>query len=139
MSQKIENQLMLALETPQEVRERKDVMDTVFDPASGTWVLIVKYTGSLDALHGMDRAEPLIAGYAILTVPEALVEAVGANPQIEYVEKPKNFYFIQEGPSARACIASVTARDPFLSGAGVLVAVIDSGIAYQRSDFRKEE
>lgn len=160
MSQKLENQLNLALETPEEVREETLNLNVGYDPGAKTWELIVKYNGdpatlgrrvdSGEASALRDRGEslaledaqilvePLIAGYAILTVPEALVEAVGANPQIEYVEKPKNFYFIQEGPSARACIAGVTARDPFLSGQGVLIAVIDSGIAYQRSEFRKE-
>ncbi len=161
MSQKLENQLNLALETPEEVREETLNLNVGYDPGAKTWELIVKYNGdpatlgrrvdsgeasapgergeSLTLEGARILVEPLIAGYAILTVPEALVDEVGANPQIEYVEKPKNFYFVQEGPSARACIASVTARDPFLSGAGVLVAVIDSGIAYQRSEFRKED
>ncbi|MBO4515374.1 MAG: S8 family serine peptidase [Lachnospiraceae bacterium] len=161
MSQKLENQLNLALETPEEVREETLNLNVGYDPGARTWELIVKYNGdpatlgrradSGEASAPGDRGEslaledarilvePLIAGYAILTVPESLVDEVIANPQIEYVEKPKNFYFVQEGPSARACIASVTARDPFLSGAGVLVAVIDSGIAYQRNEFRKED
>ncbi len=161
MSQKLENQLNLALETPEEVREETLNLNVGYDPGAKTWELIVKYNGdpatlgrrvdSGEASAPRNRGEslaledtqilvePLIAGYAILTVPEALVDEVSANPQIEYVEKPKNFYFVQEGPSARACIAGVTARDPFLSGAGVLVAVIDSGIAYQRSEFRKED
>ena len=31
----------------------------------------------------------------------------------------------------------MTLRDPFLSGEGILIAVLDSGIAYQRQEFRK--
>lgn len=141
MSQKLENQLNLALETPEEVRGETLNLNVGYDPGARTWELIVKYNGDPETLATDARilVEPLIAGYAILTVPESLVDAVSANPQIEYVEKPKNFYFVQEGPSARACIASVTARDPFLSGTGVLIGVIDSGIAYQRSEFRRED
>ena len=146
MSQKFENQLNLALETTEAVRKQTRDLNVGYDTASRTWELIVKYNGDpagLSAAFGEGRAavsvEPLIAGYAILTVPESLVEAVSANPQIEYVEKPKNFYFSQEGPSGRACIAGVVDREPFLHGTGVLLAVIDSGIAYRRREFRRED
>lgn len=146
MSQKLENQLNLALETPEAVREQTRDLNVGFDAASRTWELIVKYNGRpealLEALSGLDSritVEPLIAGYAILTVPEGLVVSVSSLAQIEYVEKPKNFYFTQEGPSARSCIAGVAARDPFLRGAGVLLAVIDSGVTYGSRAFRKAD
>ncbi|MBQ8563491.1 MAG: S8 family peptidase [Firmicutes bacterium] len=38
-----------------------------------------------------------------------------------------------------ACIYPVTRREPFLSGDGVLIAVIDSGIDYARREFRTED
>jgi len=146
MSQKLENQLNLALETPEGVREQTRDLNVGYDSAEKTWELIVKYNGDPgelgrtgDGAAGAVIVEPLIAGYAILTVPEGLVDEVTADPRIEYMEKPKNFYYGQEGPSARACIAGVTARDPFLSGKGVLLAVIDSGIAYERREFRKAD
>ncbi|MBP5732834.1 MAG: S8 family serine peptidase [Lachnospiraceae bacterium] len=146
MSQKLENQLNLALETPESVREQTEDLNVGFDAQMRTWELIIKYNGNPDDLTASFNRigtgielEPLIAGYAILTVPEAYVEEACAHPQIEYVEKPKNFYYVQEGPSARACIAGVTMRDPFLSGRGVLMAVIDSGITYQRREFRRED
>lgn len=143
MSQKFENQLNLALETPQAMRELTQDLSVGYDPGESTWELIVKYNGSLEEgqfLGSVARerivVEPLIAGYAILTVPASLVEAVASDPRIEYVEKPKNFYFGVEGPSARACIASVVAREPFLTGQGVLLAIIDSGLDYRRREFR---
>jgi subtilisin family serine protease len=146
LSQKLENQLNLALETPETVREQTKDLNVGFDTQMRTWELIIKYNGNPDDLtFSLNRIgagivlEPLIAGYAILTLPEAYVERACAHPQIEYVEKPKNFYYVQEDPSARACIAGVTARDPFLSGSGVLMAVIDSGIAYQRPEFRRAD
>ena len=146
LSQKLENQLNLALETPEDVRRQTRDLNVGYDLQEQTWELIIKYHGAPEELQSaMVRLsagitlEPLIAGYAILTVPEGYVETVSRNPQIEYVEKPKNYYFVQEGPSARACIVSVTAREPFLSGEGVLMAVIDSGLAYQRREFRRED
>lgn len=138
MSQKLEDLLNLALETPEEVRRQTEALNVGFDDATRSWELIVKYHGSLDALEALNvRVEYLIAGYAILTVPEGLVERVAELEEIEYVEKPKRYYYSVSGPTDGYCFPLVTMREPFLSGAGILIAVLDSGIAYQRMEFRK--
>ena len=99
MNQKLEDLLALALETPEEERARTEDLNVGFDQSSQTWELIVKYHGSLDELPGMGvTVERLLAGYAILTVPERLVERVSQLPQIEYVEKPKRFFYQTVGP-----------------------------------------
>ncbi len=137
MNQKLEDILNLALETPEEVRARTEELNVGFDSGSRTWELIVKYHGSLDGLSGLSvQTEELIAGYAILTVPEELVEQVADLPQIEYVEKPKRFFYQESLPTEGSCLSRVQLREPFLSGAGVLVAVLDSGIEYRLPDFR---
>ncbi|MDE5892455.1 MAG: S8 family serine peptidase [Acetatifactor sp.] len=137
MNQKLENLLNLALETPEAVRLQTDNLNVGFDSGSRSWELIVKYHGSLDGLEALGvSVEYLINSYAILTVPEQLVEAVSNIEEIEYVEKPKRYYYQDIGPAADSCMTQVTLRDPFLSGAGVLVAVLDSGIDYTRPEFR---
>ena len=83
--------------------------------------------------------EELIAGYAILTVPEALVDMVSDTPEIEYVEKPKRFYYGQTFPAGTSCFPPVTMRTPFLNGRGVLLAVLDSGITWDLEVFRKAD
>lgn len=138
MSQKFEDILNLALETPMEERQRTDTLNVGFDEETDSWELIVKYHGSLSALEEAGVVvEYLIAGYAILTVPESLVERVAEFEQIEYVEKPKRFYYSQIGPAEGRCFPLVTLREPYLSGKGVLIAVLDSGIAYERREFCK--
>jgi len=138
MSQKFEDILNLALETPVEQRQRTDTLNVGFDEEADSWELIVKYHGSLQALEEAGIVvEYLIAGYAILTVPEQLVERVSALEQIEYVEKPKRYYYSAVGPAEGRCFPPVTMREPYLSGSGVLIAVLDSGIAYEREEFRK--
>lgn len=128
MNQKLEEQLQLALETSEEDRERTEDLNVGFDQVSRTWELIVKYHGSLEALEQLNiTVEYLLAGYALLTMPEELVERVAEFEQIEYVEKPKRFFYEAVGPAEESCIAQVTLRDPFLSGRGVLIAVLDSG------------
>lgn len=150
MNQKLENLLNLALETPEAVREQTESLNVGFDPRERTWELIVKYHGSLDALTAMNvRVEYLIAGYAILTVPDGLVDAVSELEEIEYIEKPKRYFYsrIPSLPSTAntadmltdACIYPLTRREPYLSGQGVLLAVLDSGIDYERQDFRNSD
>ena len=139
MNQKLEDLLNLALETPEAVRRQTDTLNVGFDEETRSWELIVKYHGTLDSLEIWNiRIEYLIAGYAILTVPEGLVEQVAELEEIEYVEKPKRYFYSAVAPTDSACFPLVTMREPFLNGEGTLIAVLDSGIAYQRMDFRKE-
>ena len=140
MSQKQENLLQLALQTPEEVRERTEDLNVGFDSTSKTWELIVKYHGSLDELTNQNIAvETLIAGYAILTVPEKLVEQVTALEQIEYVEMPKRFFYDAVNPAEEACMPQLRRRDLLLSGKSVLMAVLDSGINYRLPEFRRAD
>ena len=128
MNQKLEEQLQLALETSEEDRERTEDLNVGFDGEARTWELIVKYHGNLEELEALNvTVEYLLAGYALLTVPEGLVDRVSEFEQIEYVEKPKRFFYEAVSPVENSCIAQVTRRDPFLSGEGILVAVLDSG------------
>ena len=140
MNQKLEDLLQLALQTPEEERERTEDLNIGFDQDSRTWELIVKYHGSLDGLERLNiTVEYLLAGYALLTVPEGLVEQVAELEQIEYVEKPKRFFYEVVSPAEESCIAQVTRREPFLSGAGVLISVLDSGIDYKLPVFRNAD
>lgn len=140
MNQKLEDLLQLALQTPEDVRMRTDELNIGFNGTMRTWELIVKYHGSLDRLEVLGvQVEYLIAGYAVLTVPEQLVERMVELEEIEYVEKPKRYFYGVETPTDDSCIMQVTLRNPFLTGKGVLVAILDSGIDYRRPEFRKSD
>lgn len=140
MNEKLEELLRLALQTPEGQRIQTEELNVGFDSATRTWELIVKYHGSLDGLAALGiTVEYLIAGYAILTVPEQLVETMAELEQIEYVEKPKRYFYGQVEPTQGSCIEPVTLREPYLTGAGVLVAVPDSGIDYRLPEFRDSE
>lgn len=146
MNQKIENVLALALQTPEPVREKSLNLNVGFTEKTRTWELIVKYNGDLkEAVSGLPVtaeeliAEELIAGYGLLTVPEDLVDTVSKLPQIEYVEKPKRLFFSMADGKEVSCVLPVTKRQPFLSGKGILLAVIDSGIDYTNRNFRNAD
>lgn len=144
--QKIENMLNLALDATEEERARSLELDVGYDPIDRTWELIVKYSGSLNAVRdlGADVVE-LANEYAILTISESKIPALAQIPQIEYIEKPKRLYFQVDFGKAVSCITSVQ-QAAFLSGApgglrgeGTIVAVLDSGIDYASPDFRNAD
>lgn len=139
-SQKNENLLNLALDTPEAEREQSLELNVGFDTTQKTWEVIVKYHGSLQGLtlKGI-RVEELIAGYAILTVPESEMEILSETEQIEYVEKPKRLFFSDLAGNTDICYTPNSQLFGNLTGAGVLVAVIDSGISYWNRDFCKAD
>jgi len=136
-SQKLETLLNLALSSEQSERERSKQLDVGFFPKTRAWELIVKYHGDIGRLNSeLITVEELIAGYAIVTIPENLIDSFTGLEEIEYVEKPKRLFFTQLQGKRVSCIFPVSQRDPNLTGAGVLVGVIDSGIDYQNLEFR---
>lgn len=147
-SQKFENILNLALDTPAEERDRSLELNIGYEEEDNTWELIVKYHGSLrDGLSPflalpqgrLLRIEELIAGYAILAVPESFMESLAAVEEIEYIEKPKRLFFDVLQGKIDSCIIPGSPLTDSLRGRGVLVAVIDSGIAWRNRDFRNAD
>ncbi len=140
MSQKYENLLNLALETPLATREKTDNLNVGFDEQQRTWEVIVKYHGSLEVLEkNRIGVEYLIANYAILTVPEETVEQLALMEEIEYVEKPKRYYFQEEYPAENACVYPVTLGEEGLTGLDNIICIIDSGVDYERKEFRRAD
>ena len=139
-SQKNENLLNLALDTPEAERERSLELNVGYDVTDRTWEVIVKYHGSLQGLAQRGIVvEELIAGYAILTVPESQMNVLTSTEQIEYVEKPKRLFFEDLPGNTASCYAPGSRLFGELTGRGVLVAVIDSGISYWNQDFRNPD
>lgn len=134
--QRIENLLNLALSATPEEREKSYILNVGYSEETKTWDLIVKYTGSLQKyVSDIVQIVELYNEYAIITVPENLVEAVSDWPEVEYIEKPKRLYFqIAQGKRA-SCISLVQIPPLSLTGRGILVAIIDSGIDYRHQEF----
>ena len=139
-SQKIENLLNLSLSVDVAEREESPLLREGFDILSNSWEIIIKYQGDIERYETeLIRIEPLIAGYAIATLPDALLEDFVALPEIEYVEKPKPFYFQDITALRESCISRVTDSEPFLTGRGVLVAILDSSIDFYNENFRNAD
>ena len=68
----------MALDVPENVRERTLDLDVGFEPETNTWELIVKYSGSLERIVqelNIGVVE-LSGGYAIITIPEDLIDSL---------------------------------------------------------------
>ena len=155
-NQKRENLLNLALDATEEERLKSVNLNVGYDPGEKTWELIVRYNGSLESLRDEGiRVDELAAGYAVLVVPESRIEQVSAMEQIVYIEKPKRLFFASNMARAASCLSTIqtssgsgaggagagviSGLESGLTGRGVLVAVIDSGIDYFHPDFRNQD
>lgn len=143
--QKLENLLNISLQATKEEREKSEELGIGYDPEQNTWELVVRYTGSLDGLrtrYPQIRIRELLNQYAVLIVPETLVDAVSQETVIDYVEKPKQLYFELQAGKAASCINAVQQgmNNPFgLFGKGTIVAVIDTGIRAESMEFRNAD
>ena len=118
-NQKLELLLNLALEIEEAERQKSDQLGIGFSESTGTWELIVKYNGDIGKLQSnVIRVEELIAGYAIVTIPEGLIDTFTGLDEVEFVEKPKRLYFSTQKGKLGSCIYPVTAREPYLTGQG---------------------
>lgn len=140
-SEKIDNQLKLALDSSAEQREKTADLNLGYDAANNTWELIVRYAESLDDVRRELEISvvELLAGYAIITIPQSLIGRLSEFPQIEYIEMPRGLFFAVTSGKSASCITPVQNSPTGLFGAGVLVAVLDSGIDYSHPDFRNED
>ena len=138
--QKIDNLLNLAMEaTPQE-RAKSENLNVGYDSATKVWDVIIKYSGPESGLGGDGiQVVPLFGGYAVVTLPESEIDAYSDREQIEFIEKPKRLYFETLQAREASCILPVQAGANGLTGEGILVGVVDSGVDYFHPDFRNED
>lgn len=139
-SQKNENLLNLALESTWEEREKSGILNVGVNEQTQRWEVIVKYHGNLERIATEEiQVESLIAGYAIVTLPESFLEALADLEEVEYLEKPKSLVYGLYEAKQNSCLAPVSVPAGDLSGRGVLVAVIDTGIDYFLEDFQNQK
>lgn len=139
-NQKLGNQLNLSLDIPVEEREESPFLTTGYNALTNTWELIVKYNGDLSVIRDLVVSTDILTNqYAILVVPEQNINRLADFPEIEFIEKPHDLAFELEDSKRAACITPVQIGFPNLTGEGVLLGIIDSGIDYRHPAFINED
>ncbi|MGN0315942.1 MAG: S8 family serine peptidase [Fusicatenibacter sp.] len=139
-SQKRENLLNLALEATDAERRAVPELNAGYNALSKTWEVIVQYQGDLSFLQEEGiTITILLFNYAVLIIPEHLIDFVTSLPQITYMEKPKLLFFADSYGRSISCINPLQEGVRGLYGDGVLIACVDSGIDYAHPDFRNED
>ncbi len=135
--EKFENQLNLALDLSEEEREKSEDLDAGYDKETNQWEVIFRYSGTLDTIKRSETTviEPLSMGYAIAYIKENELDTFSRNEQVIFIEKPKNLLLNRQPSIAASCMLSVKNPPLSLTGRGVFVAVIDTGIDIFHPDF----
>lgn len=140
-SQKLANDLNLALDMGYERVAADSGLYTGYDSGSNTWELIVKYTGDIQSVAKRYGASAvvLLGGYAIVTMPQEYINDFADCAEVVYIEKPHRLFFSDRQALERSCVYYAWSEPYSLGGEGVLAAVIDSGIDWKNTDFRNSD
>lgn len=140
-SQKLANDLNLALDMGYERVAADSGLYTGYDSGSNTWELIVKYTGDIQSVAKRYGASAvvLLGGYAIVTMPQEHINEFADCAEVVYIEKPHRLFFSDRQALERSCVYYAWNEPYSLGGEGVLAAVIDSGIDWKNTDFRNPD
>lgn len=137
-SPKRENLLNLALDATPRERQKSLELDVGYSAADHTWEVIVKYSGNLsqiEEIYPEIEVVELSNEYAIVTLPETLMDFLTNRVEVEFIEKPKRLFFALSQAIRVSCITPLYGTNFGLTGSGTLIAVIDSGIDYRHPDF----
>ena len=138
--QKIDNLLNLAMDATPEERRKSENLNIGYDMTSRQWDIIVKYSGPESGLAGNGiQVVPLLGGYAVVTLPESEIDAYSDRVQVEFIEKPKRLYFELFQAKGASCIRTVQTGRDGLTGKGILIGIVDSGVDYFHPDFRNAD
>ena len=132
-NQKIDVSLRASLEATPVERNASDDLSTG-SSSDGFWNLIVLYTGSPQTLQNEFPSSSftfLLGNYAIVKISEDDIPSLAAFPQVIYIERPRQLFFEIVSARQASCLSAIQENSSYgLTGKGILISVIDSGIDY---------
>ena len=104
MNEKIDNTLNIALNLPEEDLEKSQELSVGIE--NDIWELIIRYQGDLDELRRLPNVNvrELSNGYAVITTPKNLIDAISNLEQIIFIEKPKRLEYSVLNGKRESCI-----------------------------------
>ena len=137
-NQKIDVSLRASLEATPAERNASDDLSTG-SSADGFWDLIVLYSGSPQTLQNEFPSSSftfLLGNYAIVRISEDDIPRLASFPQVIYIERPRQLFFEIVSARQASCLSAIQENSSYgLTGKGILISVIDSGIDYAHPDF----
>lgn len=104
--------------------------------------IIVKYYGDIESIiseYPDTKVSTLYNQYAIVDIPEIYIDELLGKNGIEYIERSRDLYFNVNIGRGVSCINSIQVQNSIdglnLTGKGVLIGIIDSGIDFLHPDF----
>jgi subtilisin family serine protease len=142
-NEKIENLLNVSLSVSEDERERSAILDTGYSKEEKSWELIIRYSRNLEEVRALSekiKVLELLGGFAVLITPESLVETIANLPSVIFVEMPKRLHFAVNLAKSASCATLVSqSGDLNLTGKGVFIGIVDSGIDISHPDFRNAD
>lgn len=141
MNEKINPELELALD----VASYKPLSSLYigYEPIDDSWNLIIRYSGDISDLAQriLNKCIYLLGGFAIINIYTSDIGALIDDSRILYVDKA-DFYSYGEYDISyekySACITRAFENEYGLTGKGVYVGIIDSGLDIYNPEFRGE-
>lgn len=129
--------LNLSLSLPESLHEKSTSLSAVL--TGSVWEILVLASQDLSfltKLYPQIEVSMLLENFALLRLPPSLIPMVSALPQILYIEMPHYISFEILSGKRSSCITQVTLPPLSLTGNGVLVGFVDSGIDLTHPDFQ---
>lgn len=129
--------LNLSLSLPESLHEKSTSLSAVL--TGSVWEILVLASQDLSFLtkqYPQIEVSMLLENFALLRLPPSLIPTVSALPQILYIEMPHYISFEILSGKRSSCITQVTLPPLSLTGNGVLVGFVDSGIDLTHPDFQ---
>ena len=134
---KVDAALNLSLSLPESLHEKSTSLSAVL--TGSVWEILVMASQDLSFLtkqYPQIEVSMLLENFALLRLPPSLIPTVSALPQILYIEMPHYISFEILSGKRSSCITQVTLPPLSLTGNGVLVGFVDSGIDLTHPDFQ---
>lgn len=129
--------LNLSLSLPENLKNKSRSLSAV--QSGDVWEILVLASRDLSFLteqYPQIEVSMLLENFAVLRLPPSLIAIVSTLPQILYIEMPRYISFEILSGKRTSCITQVTLPPLSLTGSGVLIGFVDSGIDLTHPDFQ---
>lgn len=132
--------LNLSLSLPDSLKEKSASLSAL--TTDERWEILVLASEDLSFLsddYPQIEVSMLLENFAILRLPVSLISVISTLPQILYIEMPRYLSFEVLSGKRASCITGTSLPPLSLTGKGVLVGFVDSGIDLTHPDFQNAD